>query len=188
MLTNSLHGSHTLLFEDAVARVMAYSVWTATKWSDAEGAADTMYYDYGNAVGYGGTEFMWNLSTPTFYVGVNTLDWGGFFNVTDILPFYNWGAYPAASIAAPFPTLPPPPSSPAERAVIYAGCVMNPAPFGAAPNESSKGFIQARLYSPTVRTTKDLSVPISPGPPVGLNGAAAFAINTPGCVNVAKEQ
>jgi RHS repeat-associated protein len=92
------------------------------------------------------------------------------------------------SIQAP-PQPPQQPPSPAwQRGVIYTNCVMNPEAFGAAPDESANGFIQGPLYSPTVRSAKDLTVPVSPGPPAALNPLAGLAANVPGCVKAARGQ
>ena len=92
------------------------------------------------------------------------------------------------TIQAPPQPRPPNPGTAAENASIYASCVMNPDAFGAAPNESGKGAIQAMWYAPTARSTGPETVPINPGPPVPLNLFAATAANAAPCAEIARQR
>jgi hypothetical protein len=189
-LYQNLHSSASLLFEVIVGQGFANSVWTEVKWSDAQGGGSTLYYTYGNGGGYiGNYGIQWNLSTPTFLLGMSTPDWGGVFDITDLLGTYNWAAMAnmPSMRALPQPRGPQP-SSAGERGVIYAGCVMNPEAFGSSSNESGTGAIQGVWYAPSGRTTGPQTVPISPGPPAGLNFLAGSAANALGCAKVAKQQ
>jgi RHS repeat-associated protein len=83
------------------------------------------------------------------------------------------------------PTPPPPPNPAWERAWTYAGCVQNPDAYGVTSNENSTGAIQGTWYAPTGRSTGPQTVPISPGPPTGVNFLAGAAANALPCAKAA---
>jgi RHS repeat-associated protein len=100
-LYNNLHGSASLLFEATVGQGFAHSVWTGVEWSKAE-EAETQLFQVDAIPDLEGlwAEVGFQLSTPTFLLGVSTPDWGGVFDITDLLGTHAWDASPRYSIRA----------------------------------------------------------------------------------------